>query len=134
MRKHDTRKFNSLGPVYSSLHIIYNQALRYRIWDLGLGSQTRYKGKIWAFWTKPGLFWDHFGTFLGLFVVIFDDTTAKQYRRLKRHIVATFSEKSGLFENHFRTFTGNLDYILINIWRKCLIKYLKPNVFLIRAS
>ena len=70
-------------------------------------------------------------------------TTAKQYRRLKRHIVATFSAKSGLFENHFRTFTGNLDYILINIWRKCLIKYLmqvdipdhlKPNVFLIRAS
>jgi hypothetical protein len=46
------------------------QALRYRIWDLGLGSKTRYKGKIWDFWTKSGLFWDHFGTFLGLFVVI----------------------------------------------------------------
>mgnify|MGYP001362028362 CR=1 FL=1 len=46
------------------------QALRYRIWDLGLGSKTCYNGKIWAFWTKSGLFWDHFGTFLGLFVVI----------------------------------------------------------------
>ena len=48
----------------------FKQALRYRIWDLGLGSKTRYNGKIWAFWTKSGLFWDHFGTFLGLFVVI----------------------------------------------------------------
>ena len=53
------------------------QALRYRIWDLGLGSKTRYKGKIWAFWTKSGLFWDHFGTFPGLYVAIFMKTTAK---------------------------------------------------------
>ena len=128
--------------IWVKSHLSVKQALRYRIWDLGLGSKTRYNGKIWAFWTKSGLFWDHFGTFLGL-CRYFDDTTAKQYRRLKRHIVATFSAKSGLFENHFRTFTGNLDYILINIWRKCLIKYLmqvdipdhlKPNVFLIRAS
>ena len=54
-----------------------DQALRYRIWDLGLGSKTPCKGKIWAFWTKPGLFWDHFGTFSGLVVAIFTKTTAK---------------------------------------------------------
>ena len=41
----------------------FKQALRYRIWDLGLGSKARYKGKIWAFWTKSGLF----GTILGPF-------------------------------------------------------------------
>ena len=57
------------GPKGSIIRVQI-QALRYRIWDLGLGSKTCYNGKIWAFWTKSGLFWDHFGTFLGLFVVI----------------------------------------------------------------
>ena len=115
------------------------------IQDLGFGTwlenllQWQNLGLLDKIGTFLGPFWDLSGTFCRYF----DDTTAKQYRRLKRHIVATFSAKSGLFENHFRTFTGNLDYILINIWRKCLIKYLmqvdipdhlKPNVFLIRAS
>jgi len=115
------------------------------IQDLGFGTwlenllQWQNLGLLDKIGTFLGPFWDLSGTFCHYF----DDTTAKQYRRLKRHIVATFSAKSGLFENHFRTFTGNLDYILINIWRKCLIKYLmqvdipdhlKPNVFLIRAS
>ena len=115
------------------------------IQDLGFGTwlenslQRQNLGLLDKIGTFLGPFWDLSGTFCRYF----DDTTAKQYRRLKRHIVATFSAKSGLFENHFRTFTGNLDYILKNIWRKCLIKYLmlvdipdhlKPNVFLIRAS
>merc|ERR1719222_290247 len=115
------------------------------IQDLGFGTwlenslQWQNLGLLDKIGTFLGPFWDLSGTFCRYF----DDTTAKQYRRLKRHIVATFSAKSGLFENHFRTFTGNLGYILINIWRKCLIKYLmqvdipdhlKPNVFLIRAS
>ena len=111
------------------------------IQDLGFGTwlenslQWQNLGLLDKIGTFLGPFWDLSGTFCRYF--------EKQYRRLKRHIVATFSAKSGLFENHFRTFTGNLDYILINIWRKCLIKYLmqvdipdhlKPNVFLIRAS
>ena len=29
---------------------------------LGLPSKSHYKVKIWAFGTKSGLFWDHFGT------------------------------------------------------------------------
>ena len=41
----------------------HNQALRYKIWDLGLASKSHYKGKIWAFGTKLGLF----GTILGPF-------------------------------------------------------------------
>ena len=96
------------------------------IQDLGFGTwlenslQWQNLGLLDKIGTFLGPFWDLSGTFCRYF----DDTTAKQYRRLKRHIVATFSAKSGLFENHFRTFTGNLDYILINIWRKCLIKYL----------
>ena len=45
------------------------QTLRYKIWDLGLASKSHYKGKIWAFGTKLGLFW-------GLLVAIFM-TTAK---------------------------------------------------------
>ena len=47
------------------------QALRYRIWNSGPSSKKLYKGKIQAFGTKSGLFWDHFCTFLGLLVVIF---------------------------------------------------------------
>ena len=35
------------NPKKSVFHAHLNkQALRYRIWDLGLGSKTRYKGKI----------------------------------------------------------------------------------------
>ena len=96
------------------------------IQDLGFGTwlenllQWQNLGLLDKIGTFLGPFWDLSGTFCRYF----DDTTAKQYRRLKRHIVATFSAKSGLFENHFRTFTGNLDYILKNIWRKCLIRYL----------
>ena len=48
-----------------------NQALQYRIWDLGPSSRKLRKGKIWDFGTKLGLFWDHFYTLLGLLVVIF---------------------------------------------------------------
>ena len=49
--------------------IDHTQALQNRIWKPSL--KKLYKGKIWAFWTKLGLFWDHFCTFLGLLVVIF---------------------------------------------------------------
>ena len=76
------------------------------IQDLGFGTwlenslQWQNLGLLDKIGTFLGPFWDLSGTFCRYF----DDTTAKQYRRLKRHIVATFSAKSGLFENHFRTF------------------------------
>ena len=44
--------------MYDNMQEI-TQALRYKIWDLGLASKSHYKGKIWAFGTKLGLFWDH---------------------------------------------------------------------------
>ena len=59
----------SLGPLQPT-HVPV-QALRYRIWNSGPSSKKLYKGKIQAFGTKSGLFWDHFCTFLGLLVVIF---------------------------------------------------------------
>ena len=60
------------GPV--------KQALRYKIWDLGLASKSHYKGKIWAFGTKLGLFWDHFWTFPGLLSRYFHEN-AKNVRK-----------------------------------------------------
>ena len=65
------------------------QALRYKIWDLGLASKSHYKGKIWAFGTKLGLFWDHFWTFPGLLSRYFHEN-AKNVRKgqnnaLSRH-------------------------------------------------
>ena len=34
------------------------------MWNLGLASNSHYKGKIWTFGTKMGLFRDHLGPFL----------------------------------------------------------------------
>ena len=67
------------------------QALRYKIWDLGLASKSHYKGKIWAFGTKLGLFWDHFWTFPGLLSRYFHEN-AKNVRKgqnnaLSRHFL-----------------------------------------------
>ena len=59
---------------------ITKQALRYKIWDLGLASKSHYKGKIWAFGTKLGLFWDHFWTFPGLLSRYFHEN-AKNVRK-----------------------------------------------------
>ena len=39
------------------------QALQYEIWNLGLASKSHYKGKIWTFGRKMGLFGDLSGTF-----------------------------------------------------------------------
>ena len=65
----------------------HHQALRYKIWDLGLASKSHYKGKIWAFGTKLGLFWDHFWTFPGLLSRYFHESA----KRAKQCVVATFS-------------------------------------------
>ena len=76
-------EFGEFLDAYQELHdypLEPVQALRYRIWDLGLGSKTRYKGKIWAFWTKSGLFWDLSGTFCRYF----HENYRKTYTRLKR--------------------------------------------------
>ena len=75
------------------------QALRYKIWDLGLASKSHYKGKIWAFGTKLGLFWDHFWTFPGLLGRYFHEN-AKNVRKvqnnaLSRHLyILTMSQSS----------------------------------------
>ena len=65
------------------------QALRYKIWDLGLASKSHYKGKIWAFGTKLGLFWDHFWTFPGLLSRYFHENAKNvqkgQKNALSRH-------------------------------------------------
>ena len=61
------------------------QALRYKIWDLGLASKSHYKGKIWAFGTKLGLFWDHFWTFPGLLSRYFHEN-AKNVRKGQNNI------------------------------------------------
>ena len=45
------------------------QALQNR--NLGPSSKKHHNGKIQAFGTKSGLFWDHCWTFLGLLVIIF---------------------------------------------------------------
>ena len=60
--------------VYNDIDIIMEIDFRrsntgFGIWDLPQESST--KEKIWDFGTKLGLFWDHFHTLLGLFVVIF---------------------------------------------------------------
>ena len=69
----------------------FNQALRYKIWDLGLASKSHYKGKIWAFGTKLGLFWDHFWTFPGLLSRYFHENAKKREKRAEQCVVATFS-------------------------------------------
>ena len=55
----------------------------------GLASKSHYTGKIWAFGTKLGLFWDHFWTFPGLLSRYFHEN-AKNVRKgqnnaLSRH-------------------------------------------------
>ena len=55
------------------------QALQYGIWNLGLASKSHYKCKIWTFGTKMGLFWDSFGTFLGLLAAIYIKNATKFY-------------------------------------------------------
>ena len=79
----------TLETLITFLTIENNQALRYKIWDLGLASKSHYKGKIWAFGTKLGLFWDHFWTFPGLLSRYFHEN-AKNVRKgqnnaLSRH-------------------------------------------------
>ena len=65
----------------------HGQALRYKIWDLGLASKSHYKGKIWAFGTKLGLFWDHFLTFPGLLSRYFHEN-AKNVRKGQKNALS----------------------------------------------
>ena len=86
----------NVDPEKPHIYYIYTesitspwQALRYKIWDLGLASKSHDKGKIWAFGTNLGLFWDHFWTFPGLLSRYFHEN-AKNVRKgqnnaLSRH-------------------------------------------------